>query len=424
MADSVRSGLLFGLFFCPLLVGAQTNHPPQSYPANRYLLVVETSRTMLNRSGAVVRTVQQSLGSAIARQARPGDTLGVWTFDDELHTRLIPLQQWAPANQNTITKRIEGVVKAQKFDKKANFDRLLPALQHVVKVSPFLTVILVCSGDDQIHGTPFDERINNFFKSWHQQQVDARAPFVIALRAQAGGFVDCSMDSAPWPLQLPALPKELFVAAPAPVPRTKPAPAKPAPARVPPLIVIGKKHETAPPPTNAGAVAPTSPAALKTTTNPAPGSLEIQEVTSQPELRTESEPVADQATAIHHSGLAPSPSEEHPAGPPGPETEKAGSQANLTITERQSAPADKTVAPIQRNVSDASAPPTASKTKPALASVAAIASTRRPADLWLISGTVLGLIGAALAAVWVWGRRTRAPAEASLITESFDRNKR
>ena len=55
-----------------------------------------------------------------------------------------------------------------------------------MKNSPFLTVILVCTGDEEVHGTPFDQRINEFFLNWRQQQLEARTPFVIALRAQAG----------------------------------------------------------------------------------------------------------------------------------------------------------------------------------------------------------------------------------------------
>lgn len=427
MANSVRGGLWLGLLLCPAVLVAQTNRPPL-FPANRYLLVVETSRAMLSRSEALVKAVQDLLNSALARQARPGDTLGVWTFDDQLHTGLIPLQQWAPGNQSTITERVTGLLRAEKFENKADFERLIPGLQHVLKTSPFLTVILVCSGEDEIHGTPFDERINDYFKSWHQQQVEARAPFVIALRAQSDRLVDYSMTAAPWPAELPGLPKELFTPVPA-SPITK-APATKAAPVVPPLIVIGKKHETAPTPANASAAGPTSQAASAMPANPAPV-LATARPDSQP---PQPNPPATPGAAGRESGPPrdTSPPPPTPTPPSNPAADRVTSAANARLTspatgEPETSPGERQTgrsnAPVIGLMADALSPADA-QAKSAPANVATAAPMRRPAGTWVLALTVVGLIAAAVAAVCVWWRRSRIPSEPSLITESFDRHKR
>ena len=71
---------------CPLLASGQTNNPLPNYPINRYLLVVETSHSMQRRADSMIQSIQDLLGSALAAQARRGDSLGVWTFNEALYS--------------------------------------------------------------------------------------------------------------------------------------------------------------------------------------------------------------------------------------------------------------------------------------------------------------------------------------------------
>jgi hypothetical protein len=225
-------------------LNAQTNDASVRFPANRFLLVVETSRSMQRRVDAMAQTVTDLLQSAVASQARRGDTLGVWTFNEDVYSGVLPLQKWTPDTPKTISDRVVEFLKTQKFEKRARLDKLTTALDRVVHNSRFLTIIVVCLGDEEMHGTPFDARINGFFQTWRSQQQAAGTPFVIAFRAQEGAFVDCSMNPAPWPPELPALPKELFVPLVAAKPTNAP-PNKTATSTVPPLIISGKKREPA-----------------------------------------------------------------------------------------------------------------------------------------------------------------------------------
>src|SRR5439155_23268789 len=64
---------------------AQTNAAKAAPRANRYLLVVETSRSMKPRLEATLKLVQGLLVSGMNGQLRRGDTLGIWTFSEDLY---------------------------------------------------------------------------------------------------------------------------------------------------------------------------------------------------------------------------------------------------------------------------------------------------------------------------------------------------
>lgn len=451
MVNRVRS-LVLSLLVLPGLLLGQTNHPAGLiYPSNRYLLLVETSRGMLNRSDMLVQSIQDLLASALASQARRGDSLGVWTFNEELHTGLLPLQQWAPENQKAISERIVSFLRAQRFENRGRFDKALPQLLHLVRSSPFLTVILVCVGDEEIHGTPFDQRVNEFFQKWRRQQSEARTPFVIVLRAQGGSFVDCSMNPAPWPVELPVLPNELFVAIPAPRPPGV-TPQKQPPSRVPPLIIIGKKHEPELALTNKGPADDKSQADLPTTTNlalqsqaNAPGA-DHQESSQKPlgsRVQTGSQetgpagsgpgvpvlamvanrpPVAQSAAPIPAAAKGPvaEQSLNQPVGleaaqPPG---------GKYGIPEESALPVRARAAEPGQRLPGGSSTPVASVAGSMPVNVASATPARAHSNRTILCLAGVSLVGAALAAFLVWRRRARAPGEASLITESIDHRNR
>jgi hypothetical protein len=194
---------------------------------------------MQDREGAALQAAQDLLASGIGGQLRRGDTIGVWTYNQELIAGKFPLQVWSPETHRAVGNRILTFLNEQKYEKRARLDKVLPAVQDLIKDSKFITVILISDGGQKIHGTPFDDRINGFYKLWNGEQQAARMPFVTVLRARDGTITDHTINSAPWPVELPPLPAEL--AAPA-VPERKPAPVqKAAPAA---LVFSGKKPES------------------------------------------------------------------------------------------------------------------------------------------------------------------------------------
>jgi hypothetical protein len=418
------------LIFWPWLLAGQTNNPTLTYPANRYLLVVETSHAMQRRADAMAQSVRDLLGSALATQARHGDTLGVWTFNEEVYTRLLPLQQLAAENQKSVNDRVVSFLKAQKFEKHARLDKLVPALSRVVRASAFITIVLVCTGDEEIHGTPFDQRINDFFRTWHQQQLDAGTPFVIALRAQKGQFVDCSMNPSPWPAELPALPKELFVPLPTPHPLAM-EPRKPV-SSVPPLIISGKKRETSASIKSPETVVPTNPAFFSATNLAAPAQPEPTIVRSA-ENSEKTSPAFPGQTGVKTDAVStyapPSAGNAKPVSSSlVTESQPAGQTSGGAPAVEQHVATPTDLPPAAPALTKSGNEPSSPARKSFSTSPAVEVATSVPPRPGLYPTILFGialtsLAAAAVAGVWIWRRRSRPVREVSLITESIDRRK-
>lgn len=228
--------LVFGAFtLLAFPVWSQTNI---SRPApGRYLIIVETSRTMGHRSDGTLKTLANILFTGIGGQIQQGDTLGVWTYNKELYTGRLPLQRWSKLEQRDTCSTILNHVKGQKYENQPAISSVRPALEKVIKDSESLTVILVSSGEEKMIGTPFDDQINQLYNNWREEQEKSRMPFVTVLRAKRGAIMSYSVTPSPWQVEIPPWPAEAVVKAvepPRPTPKVQPS-------TVPPLIVTGKK---------------------------------------------------------------------------------------------------------------------------------------------------------------------------------------
>ena len=296
--------------------------------SNRYLFLVETSRSMQARSEGTINALESLLTSGMQGQMHSNDTIGVWTFNQKLSAGKFPLQQWTGSNQKTLSAAVTAFLNQQKYEKSPDFAQVFPTLEEVAKNSDFLTIVLFSSGESLIHGTAFDDKINKYFKDWLKVQQKAHMPFVTVLRAEKGVINDYSMNSAPWPVHLSPLPAELVAAFEA---EDKPAPPPPPPqpkaaATAAPLYFSGRKSSPSPAPAGAlyfsgpatndvPAPIPSTPAPVAPQSGPA---MDSGQGSQQPNLRgtalVESSP----------SGTSPSVSpESHPvlAQAPPPQTQ-------------------------------------------------------------------------------------------------------
>ena len=214
--------LLAGIFLVPA-VRAQ---PAVRNVDNRFLLIFDTSSDMKRRLPAVQKALNDILAASTNGQLHSGDSIGVWTFDQDLHTGQFPLQHWKPDNAAMIASNITAFVGKQRYSKKTSFDALLPLLNQVVQGSERLTVLIFCDGKGEIHGTPYDVGINQIFQQRQSERQKARLPIVIGLRSQRGQYVGCMVSFPPQPVSLPAFP---------PLPEAVPAPPKVTNAPAPPV---------------------------------------------------------------------------------------------------------------------------------------------------------------------------------------------
>jgi hypothetical protein len=225
--------------------------------ANRWLIIVETSKKMRSRTDGIQQTIPALVYTGMNGQMTRGDTLGLWTYNDDLYAGQFPLQEWTPGGSQNIAWQVSDFLKNQKYEKDGVFSEVLPFMQRVVKSSDYLTILLVTDGKEKIHGTPFDNKINTFYKTWEKKQDKAHMPFITMLRAERGVITNCTMTIAPWPLEFPPLPPELLR-------RNVEAaqPSVPVQRVLPPLIIHGKKSEPEPAPAVPAAPAPATNASL------------------------------------------------------------------------------------------------------------------------------------------------------------------
>jgi hypothetical protein len=302
--------LLAGFFLIP---EARAQPDGQRAVENRFLLIFDTSADMKKRVPAVQKTLDNLFLTSFIGQLQPRDSIGVWTFDKDLHTGQLPLANWVPEEAAAIAEDITSFLEKQHYANDTSFGSLQPLLNEVVTNSERLTVLIFFDGESAFSGTPYDDKINQILQQRQVEQKKARQPFVIVLRVQLGQYVGCTLDFPPTPLSFPDFP---------PLP---PPPAPPEPPvltnQTPPkrvvmqsIIMINTNSETTPPPappapkleiTNPPlSVAPTNPV-TETNAVPAPEIISTEETNLAAETNAVFTPAKIQAAQNNAPALPP-----------------------------------------------------------------------------------------------------------------------
>ena len=403
---------------------AAPTNAPRALSSNRYLLIVETSRAMQKRSEGALKAVKDLFASNMDGQLRRGDTIGIWTYNDDLHAGQFPLQQWTPETHRAVANRALTYLSEQPFEKSANLDKAVAALDRVVKNSGLITIILISDGEQKVKGTPFDEKINKVYKLWEQEQQKARMPFVTVLRASKGTFTEHSVISAPWPVELPALPPE-----PQPVAKaTTNSPATNAQKTiVPPLIVTGKKPSNVTPTNTIISPKAEDPPVTASQPNPLSEPGRVTEVVSNQPPSSKESPITPGVTsntaAPYVAAQKLTPSAPEPVEP-------KGNEAATNPPAVASAPDPKSNAPaVNASASPGEDTPKAAaagekNSRATVPSSDVIAIVPEPFPMQKIVIIVGLLIAAAVVTVGLFSlRRPRATSHTSLITRSLERDK-
>ena len=327
----------FALFAGFFLMPAGRAQPAPQTAGNRFLFIFDTSADMKQRRPAVQAEVNELLATSMGGRLRAGDSLGVWTFDQDLRTGQFPLQHWRPEDAMTIASSINQFVGKQPSANGTRFNALQPQLNQLIQNSARLTVLIFCDGKDEIKWTPYDASINQAFQQRLAGQNRTRQPFVLVLRTQLGQYAGCTVNFPPGMVSVPEFPP--LPPPPAPAKTTPPAP-PPAPVvkppTGPPLIMVGTKVETnwppaPPPPTNSAPMTPTNivPAAptnpvvspllptnpapaVQTNAVPAPPASPVAPTNSESATPTKFVPVPPANPMIPTNAVAPPPENSNP----------------------------------------------------------------------------------------------------------------
>jgi hypothetical protein len=302
--------------FEPLL-RAQNSKPPM-LSSNRFLYVFDISAPMRKQTVAVQKAVQDMLESRASGQLHYGDTLGVWSFDAEVHAGFFPLQIWLPGQEQEISLRIGEYLKQQPVGKKSRPDKAMESLYEVIKSSDTITIFLFSTGESPMRGTPFDEDINAAYKRMLTEMKKAPMPIVTVLQAKNGKLLTYTVNPLPWPVVIPELPitikapKALAAAsvpAPAPVPQKPALPTTPPPVapKAPEPAITAAPAATLPPPGPKAEIAPVQavpptapvPAPVPTTPSEQPATTtQIQPASAPPVPALPAPPVRPRAPLV------------------------------------------------------------------------------------------------------------------------------
>jgi hypothetical protein len=249
--------------------------PARAALEERWLLVFDTSWAMKKRLPAVEAAVTRMLATSVDGQLHEGDTMGVWTFDRQLHLGEFPLVTWQPGTAVMTTSNLVTFLQKHRYKDETNLMVLQPVLGRVIDDSERLTIVIFYDGYGDINWTPYNDRINQTIRQNLAKQKDARQPFVLLLRTQFGKFVGSTVNFPPDGITLPPFPPPPNVAKPLfpnPPPVEPVAPAAPKPLPLPALVIVGTTVGTnpvVPPP-----VAPaTNIAPVPAVTNPTVSAL-------------------------------------------------------------------------------------------------------------------------------------------------------
>jgi len=369
----------FFLVFFTYSLAAQTispkTNPPPKPVTERFLLIVDTSAAMKKRAANVEQVVGNLFASGLGEQLHRGDTIGVWTYTDDLLAGQFPLQRWTPQTSGPIAQGIVEFLRSRKYEKTARLTPVIAQMKSVVADSDKITVLLISDGESALTGTPYDALIAEAYRTNAADQRKQQMPFLTVLRAVKGQFIGFTVNTPPWPVEFPKFPAAPEPATSATTPKAKPELAPQPKPELKPEPKLESKVEVKPPPQ-------IEPPRVLPSTNTAPttNALPVASI-SVPEISPPVRPVA----VVKSSPPSPPPAVSNP--PPVPAAPLATPKADPVIQP---------------------------------AAVVPSTETRSFPLLLLLAGSVLLI--AIVVGVIFWQLRSRSKPRASLITRSIDRD--
>lgn len=405
---------LLAALLLPPGVFAQTNNSPakaihEPTSGNRFLFIIDTSAAMKSSAGDMIQAVDDIIQSGASGQLHRGDTLGLWTFNNQLHPGVFPLQTWVPESKNLIAARTKDFLTAQRYSKQSSLPAALDGMFTVIKSSDIITVFIISTGQSPMQGTPFDDQINALYVETTREMKKNRKPIVTVLQAKRGKIIKYTVNALPWPVVIPEVPIPLKVAEtePAPKPAVAPETKPPAPTPPPPPAAATNVAQPKPPPVVAQNTTPPTP-------TPAPPPPHVAATPPPVPVPVPPPQPPPRQVVVQNTPPPPAPpanmTPPHPAPPPNPEPAKVA-MAPREIPTALAAPKPA----VHTNAPTATLPPETSAKKPESHSMLAILAEPK---VLLIGSIVFALVGMGLM-VFLF-LRPRATPGPSLITRTMN----
>ena len=471
--------LLFAAWTRPVQGQAEPSRPALPH---RYLFLIDTSLESARSSLVVRQTVYDLLVTSMFGQMRPGDVLDIWTYDDDVHTDRFPEVTWDPAAAESWANRGDELLRQEPVNKRGDFKNVMAATLRAFSSSPSITLFLLNDGSEPLKGTPFDRKLNAIYRANGARLRRTKKPFVTIMVAVSGQLVNYRITEGGSSIEIPSVPGRLSSEVTAAFTTPSGGPTN-RPADLPPSGNMPAASVTSAPPTLATntitLIEPKSPASRSevdrplvvvpnpvTATNPEspategtvrarPANLNAGDVKPAADNQPPNPVPAERNEVKKEEPPPDKPPEEKPAAPPTVETNRPPLLEKPTNAVLASAPGRLSVTNLLPPTNAAVVSPrspaatlAASQTLVAAnapqpnrvtGSVAATPSMPPPRPLaatpspppaasgaghGLLLGAAVGFLLAALFLVFWLGRRTAAQSRGSLISRSFEEDKR
>jgi len=270
---------------------AATNGPTEAPPANlaggnRFLFVVETSAATARLEHGGRQAVFDLIFTGIAGQMKPGDTFGLWTFNDKVSAGVYPMQLWEPDNNMELATQVGQFLKMQKYQNKARLDLAVKQIIPVLRTVKDLNILIVSDPATRLPDDPLEQGYKADNSKLAARARQSKQPLVTTLVVRNGAISNVVLTVGSEPIRLPPL---AFAAA-TPVTRAPAGVAKAASPRSTRAPIIMKRSE----PTNTVAAA-TPPSAIASPSKPPEG--------TRPEVAA---PVSSADAATSDAAVSPS----------------------------------------------------------------------------------------------------------------------
>ena len=179
---------------------------PPKPEGNRFLFILETSSGMTRLEHGGRQAVFDLIYSGVDGRMRRGDTYGIWPFNEQIFSGLVPMQTWDPQKRLEQASAVGRYLRTHKYEKEGNFQLLVKQIHAVVRGAQDVNIFVVTDGNTAFAGTAFDQVINAGFEANRAQVQGAKKPLVVTLVARQGAFTAASVTPAGDKIELAELP--------------------------------------------------------------------------------------------------------------------------------------------------------------------------------------------------------------------------
>ena len=436
--------MLFALLWLalasPSALAAATPYPAAESDGERFLFILDMSEDMERLQATSENALYELIGTGVNGHMRTGDTFGLWTFNKETQAGQFSMKIWDHRRAIQQATVAAAFVSGLNYERSSNIKDVTEKLRSIAHSVSNVNALIITDGGTPMRGTPFDKEINVAYKSRKSERRTSKRPFVTTLIIRDGWIIDQSVaiagerialpDRRPPPSFVqPAAPQKATVPAtvstnsiivtratpsvstpviaqtPAPVPQPLPEPKK--------VMLITSKTNSpdALPAQTVANVKSETPASAPATPITAAPPAKVLEVASQASLLAATPPART-------TSAPPSAQSDAPVARPAAASVIDGAIATL-LPEPMTVAAREVSSPSADASTPAPVPAPTPMPNPALQGMG-LPGQQHTGGGWLL---VVGgfLLGAALLLAVSVLRRGRAPAGASLITESMNR---